>query len=85
MRQRIDHRGCPYIQQFCRCVSWSWRLRHPGRQIVRRGCYADAGRDDVSHRWRVQRALTGWSVVAVHVVQVSCCKAFGFFLVGGRV
>jgi hypothetical protein len=42
---------------------------------VRRGCYADAGRDVVSHRWRVQRALAGWSVVAVHVVRVACCHA----------
>ena len=36
------------VQQFCRCVSLSWRLRHPVRQIERRGCYADVERDGLS-------------------------------------
>ncbi len=46
---------------------------YPRRQIERRECYADVVRDGWSHRWRVQRALTESSVVAVHVVRVSCC------------
>ena len=73
LRQCIDHKEFPYIRRFCRCGPWSLRLRYLRRQIERRGCYADVGRGGWSHRWRVQRALTGPSVVAAHDVRVSLC------------
>ncbi len=77
MCQCIDHRGYPYIRQICRCGFWPWRSGHLGRQIERRGCYADVGHDGLYHRWRVQRAGTGPSVISFHGVRVRALQELG--------